>query len=527
MRSRLFYVIRSVGFIAGYLLLFAVSLFLTRPYKMAVSYPFQLAAVWFAVGACVWRTARSSARLRLPWGMLSAAVFLWAAGLSLSAWEDLSRNETQSVAGVSDLVYLLYGVPILLAISLPAERPESALFAWIDGIQVLMTACLVYVTLFSTFPFAQAPQPISVSLLQATYNIENFAFAGFVTLRLLARHRDPEVRSFYQILAAFLWAYALCAAWYNHVTIALQEQTGLYDFLVVLPFLLLAVCALLPKAQQPASVGPDTGGLLTSFIDNASPVLYTYTLLAFGIAVTRTHFGWAVAAIIVALLVYGARSIMLQNRLIRSQHELRQARDQLEVISLRDSLTGVANRRCFDQILAAEWDRTMRLQSSLSLLMIDIDHFKNLNDKYGHRYGDQCLTKVAGALQDSITRSSDLIARYGGEEFAAILMDTDMTGAEVVAARMQAAIYELQLRNETPLGEIITVSIGIAACIPSESSSSATLLEAADRALYQAKQRGRNRIEIALPDEADAAGTHQTASPTPRETLDPLESASS
>ena len=504
MRSRTFYVARSLGFVAGYLLLFALCLFLTRPYKMAISYPFQLTAVWFAALACLWRAVRCSSRVRVLWSLISAAVFLWAVGLSLSAWEDLSRNSMQIDAGASDLFYLLYGVPILLAISLPTERPEIGIFPWTDGVQVVMTTCLVYVTLFSTFPFMhQAPKPISASLLQATYNIENFVFAGFATLRLLARPNDPETRRFYQFLAAFLWNYALCAGLYNYVTITLREQTGMYDLLVIFPFLLVAGCALYPQDQQPADANATMGSLLTSFIDNASPILYTYTLLAFGIAATRSHFGWAVAAIVTALIVYGARSILLQNRLIRSQYELRQARDQLQVISLRDSLTGVPNRRCFDQILAAEWDRAMRLQSSLSLLMIDIDYFKNLNDQYGHRYGDECLTKVAGALQSALTRSSDLLARYGGEEFAAILMDTNHEGAEVVAARMQSAVGTLKLNNKTPLGDIITISIGIATGIASESNSATTLIEASDKALYQAKQHGRNRIEFVSPEKVE------------------------
>ena len=497
MRSRLFYIARAVALIVGYLTLFALCLFFTRPYKMAVSYPFQLIGVWFAVFACIWRTVRCTSRMRISWGLLSAAIFLWATGLSLAAWEDLTRNSMQIDAGVSDLIYLLYGVPILLAISLPTEQPHVALFPWLDGVQVLMTACLIYITLFSALPFMhQTPQPISASLLQTTYNVENFVFAGFVTLRLLARPGDAEARRFYQILAAFLWTYAFCAALYNYITIAFQEQTGPYDLLVVFPFLLVVVCALLPQPQQSASVDAATGGLLTSFIDNASPILYTYTLLAFGIAVTRTHFGWAVSAIVVALVVYGARSIMLQNRFIRSQYELRQARDQLEVISLRDSLTGIANRRCFDQILAVEWDRAARLGRPLSLLLIDIDYFKSLNDRYGHPYGDQCLTEVAGALRSALTRSSDLLARYGGEEFAAILVDTELQDAEMVAARMQSAVRALSIRNETSLGQFVTISAGVATCIASQNSSSAALIQASDRALYKAKQRGRNRIEI-------------------------------
>jgi diguanylate cyclase (GGDEF)-like protein len=128
--------------------------------------------------------------------------------------------------------------------------------------------------------------------------------------------------------------------------------------------------------------------------------------------------------------------------------------------------------------------------------MVDIDHFKALNDQYGHPYGDQCLTEVAGALRTALTRRSDLLARYGGEEFVAVLVDTDRHSAELVAQRMQAAIRALSIRNETPRGEIVTISIGVATCIASAERTTAALIEASDRALYQAKQNGRNRTEF-------------------------------
>ena len=496
MQNRSLHLVRLLGMAAGYLLLFALCLILTRPYKMAVSYPFQLALVWFAVFACLRRTIRHPSRMSLPWSLLSAGILLWAVGISLGAWEDLSRNAMQDFAYASDLFYFLYGVPVLLAISLPTEGERISLLPWLDGAQVMMTSCLAYVTLFSVFPFMhQAPQPISADLLQKTYNIENFVLALAVTLRLFAHPRSGETRRFYRILAVFLWAYALCAMGYNHMVIALQEQMGLYDLLVVAPFLLLAVGAFLPPAEEPSPSGLPEASSLTVLIDNACPIFYTVALLALGIAVVRAHLYWGITAIVMALAIYAVRSTLQQSRFLRTQRTLREARDQLEVLSLRDSLTGVANRRCFDQVLAVEWARAARLRHPLSLLLIDVDYFKSLNDRYGHPSGDQCLVRIAGALRSTLIRSNDLLARYGGEEFAAILVDADREGAEVVAARMQAAVRALNIRNETSLGEFVTISIGIATCQAFDGPSIAELIEASDRALYQAKQRGRNRIE--------------------------------
>jgi diguanylate cyclase (GGDEF)-like protein len=165
-------------------------------------------------------------------------------------------------------------------------------------------------------------------------------------------------------------------------------------------------------------------------------------------------------------------------------------------MSLKDGLTNVANRRCFDQILEQEWNRAVRTHQPLSLLLIDIDFFKNVNDRYGHQYGDLCLVKVSSALQAVLPRSGDLLARYGGEEFAVVLPTTDVPGAKSVAEKLQAAVRSLNIQNETSIGQYATISIGIATYEFPNSGSLATLFEASDQALYKAKKNGRNRIEL-------------------------------
>jgi diguanylate cyclase (GGDEF)-like protein len=236
---------------------------------------------------------------------------------------------------------------------------------------------------------------------------------------------------------------------------------------------------------------------LALYIDNASPIFFTLALLALGAALVRQHFYIGMSGIVLALAAYGIRATFLQSRYMQAQQELQTARDLMEKISLTDSLTGVANRRCFDRTLDVEWRRAVRRRSPLSLLMIDVDYFKNLNDRYGHRYGDTCLIEIAQALQSALPRSADLLARYGGEEFAVILSATDHHGADIVACRMQERIRAVHLDNETPIGESVTISIGIATYEFPNEGSSASFVEEADGALYLAKRLGRNRTEHA------------------------------
>jgi diguanylate cyclase (GGDEF)-like protein len=203
------------------------------------------------------------------------------------------------------------------------------------------------------------------------------------------------------------------------------------------------------------------------------------------------------SGIAVALAVYGIRATLLQSRYLQAQQELQAARDKMEEMSLTDSLTNVANRRSFDRTLDVEWRRAVRRRTPLSLLMIDVDFFKNLNDRYGHLYGDACLIQIAQALQAALPRSADLLARYGGEEFAVILSATDAAGAGTVARRMKEFVTSLKLKNETQIGDTVTISIGVATYDFPLTGSSASFMQAVDGALYLAKRHGRNRIEFA------------------------------
>ncbi len=181
---------------------------------------------------------------------------------------------------------------------------------------------------------------------------------------------------------------------------------------------------------------------------------------------------------------------------VLNQVSLKLKTDLLEKIALQDGLTEIPNRRYFDRKLEQEWSRQSRHQGPLSLLMLDIDHFKPYNDHYGHGAGDECLRRVAQALAQVPSRSADLVARYGGEEFVALLPETDATGARQVAEQMRAAIHALAIPHAySPVADHITLSIGASTHGPQQPATDAEALkQSADQALYQAKEQGRDRL---------------------------------
>lgn len=181
-----------------------------------------------------------------------------------------------------------------------------------------------------------------------------------------------------------------------------------------------------------------------------------------------------------------------------SMHLLLKAQsDQLRRLAMNDGLTGLSNRRSFDQTLEAEWRRCARNNTGLALIMLDVDHFKLYNDAYGHQAGDACLQALAEVLTLAFARSHDHVARYGGEEFSCILPATSFEGAVGKAGELMAAIGALQLPHSgSPLG-LVSASVGVAHTVPRQQASWIDLLLATDRQLYLAKQTGRARVSAA------------------------------
>lgn len=182
---------------------------------------------------------------------------------------------------------------------------------------------------------------------------------------------------------------------------------------------------------------------------------------------------------------------------VSREKKLRELAVELESQTLVDGLTGIANRRRFDLHLDDEFRRAKRNASPVSLIMIDVDYFKDYNDNYGHQRGDDCLVQIAGALGRVLNRSRDLVARYGGEEFTVILPDTSEDGALQIAEAMRAEVEALMVEHEySGVARFVTVSLGISTVTPEHATKTGSLIHAADRALYQAKRSGRNCVMV-------------------------------
>ncbi len=227
---------------------------------------------------------------------------------------------------------------------------------------------------------------------------------------------------------------------------------------------------------------------------------------------TSTYAGVAGTLFLLAvLLLLGSRMIRQLIDRDRLQRELREAKTALEannaslkLLALSDGLTGLANRRHFDQRLSAEFKRAVRDQSPIGLVMIDVDYFKKFNDHHGHVAGDACLQMVGKAVLAGQRRPGDVAARFGGEEFAILLPDTDINGALAVAESVRTAIADLKFAHGASPFRTLTVSGGVHALVPVRGQPARALVEAADRGLYRAKAEGRNRVCAATPAETAA-----------------------
>ena len=184
---------------------------------------------------------------------------------------------------------------------------------------------------------------------------------------------------------------------------------------------------------------------------------------------------------------------------VRTHLELKNSRDHLKSLSIIDGLTQVANRRKFDEAIENEWRRNRRNQRPMSLIMMDIDFFKAFNDHYGHLAGDECLKTIAREISSVARRSTDLFARYGGEEFVLLLPEVDAKGAAFIAKQVQDIVKIVGIPHAySPAAEYVTLSMGVATMVPREGQSPVDLLNVADKAMYVAKQNGRNRIQEAV-----------------------------
>ena len=451
--------------------------------------------------ACFHQFQTGPAEARRLWALLAAAFLISLIGQAQSTMDELLPSH-RNTAFTADFFFLTYGIPVLLAISSPNEDAGLRSFFWFDAAQALVAALLLYLQIFASLaPFGN--DPISSVQLMGLYNAENAILGLMVSVRLFARPTQGR-KLFYDALAVYLWFYAVTALVLGFIELRLNWPQGLHDVAWALPALaFLAALVLLPRHATQPPAASERRRSAAFVIDSLSPVLFILSIVIMGVRIAPQHRFIGFASIAAGVTLYGLRAAFLQSKYVHSQTELSKsslallrAVDQLREQSIRDSLTGVHNRRHFDERLQTEWKRSLRSQLPLSVLLIDIDDFKDLNDRCGHLEGDECLRKIAQQLAAQIKRPDDLVARYGGEEFSVILPCTGREGAIEIAEDMRGAIASLNIPNSSA-GEdkIVTISIGVCSRTVSPDNSLPAFLNFADTALYRAKRKGKNRVE--------------------------------
>lgn len=209
-------------------------------------------------------------------------------------------------------------------------------------------------------------------------------------------------------------------------------------------------------------------------------------------------FVFFIVSVIASNLFYSndIKNYILHDDLIKTNQKLQSLNKKLELLSVTDALTGVANRRALDDYMKLCWSTARRNDAYLNMIMIDIDYFKNFNDTYGHQAGDDCLIQVSACIKQFFNRVSDMVARYGGEEFAVLLPYTDPNNCLDLARKVKSAVENLKIPHQSglPVG-VVTISVGVASKKPEIGERYETLVKMADEALYNAKNLGRNRVE--------------------------------
>ena len=441
------------------------------------TFAFLVGAPLVAAAACLVHGRRPGAE-RGRWLAFAFALLLWAGGMAAAMAGGVLHGEADAVTAASIALFVLYGVP--LAFALASRGPEPPAIRAVDAALAVALGAL-----FTAHTFAYAGRTwtdaAGIVHLRRMLDVENAFVLAFALLRWACAY-GAGLRAFFGVLARYALAYAAVATYVNHYS---TDAYGSFsDLLIDAPFLLLAVDALRPPPTG------DRRGARAAFarvVRIASPLILPIALLAISILLLPHQPRLAAAGFCVATLGYGIRSVLVQ---LESGVESR----RLARLAGSDPLTGLANRRQFDERLALECRRATRGATALALVLVDIDHFKRLNDTFGHPAGDAWLLRVGTALAAEASRGGDLVARYGGEEFAVILPDTSVQDAARIAERMRATVAGMRA-GPGEAAVAVTISAGVAGVEDTGAEGDPhALVRAADVALYRAKRGGRNRV---------------------------------
>lgn len=471
---------------AGYLLLIAcqwLSLFLDQ--TLYASYVVNGLIQWLTIGALVWRWRRSESESRFRWALIITALICAHFSNDINLIE-VARGSYPLARGSALSLEAAGGILFIFACTATFRSRTQRITSVIDGVMTVTLVALSFERVFSAITPAGSNNPEAVyELIEMVDAMNVFTFLC-ACLRLLGVQKGSS-KHFFFAMALSLIARVVVTAIRNRLLIT---QPSHYLELLLSPgAIVLGIACLAPLPKWLSSYRPNLQ--LTYMTESLSPFLLGLGLLGISYSLRIIHPWLCLVGVSVAIVGYALRNVVTQTAQLSTEQSLRSLQAELQGMVITDPLTGVSNRRGFDEVLERDGSVARREEQPLSVLMIDIDHFKEYNDNFGHAKGDECLRTVARLLAGTLRRPSDFFARFGGEEFAAVLPNTPLEGARVVAKRMNHVIWEADIPHVTVVPSKVTVSIGAAQL--DDSASLQDLLHRADVQLYEAKLKGRNR----------------------------------
>jgi diguanylate cyclase (GGDEF)-like protein len=468
------------------------------------AYILMVIAPLFAAVATLRRGRSHSGSIRFGWYALSLALTIWAVGAFGNLWQEMILHRQNEMYRASMLAFNLAVVPTTYLLASDWRLHGRLLLRVVDALVALALGCAYFQYTWIMINDHSAPGEAGVAYLVWLLDLQNLYLAVAALIRWYVAE-DSDDRDLFRSLAVYTLVYFAIVFVNDHYFAGNSAFGPEYGTLVTVAFAVLCGFALRAPSAQPVRPVNST---LVRMVRSGSPILLAVALLTASLFLIRVDYLWGCAGILIAVVGIGVRTTLIQVNQIEHREALRREASALQTIAWTDALTGVPNRHFFTEALAQVW-RSGRRREQAAILMIDIDHFKLLNDRYGHPVGDGCLRDVARALQRALVAPDGVLARYGGEEFIVLLRDTPATGAQVVAERLRTTVQNLHIENVDCPERVVTISIGVACATElTDEAAASRLVEDADRALYEAKCAGRNLVRLAtdrLTDEAAAA----------------------
>jgi diguanylate cyclase (GGDEF)-like protein len=455
------------------------------------------------------RRGRSHAgTIRSSWYAISWSLAIWAGAAFGNLWQEMILHRPDEVSRWAMLAFNLAVVPTTFMLASDWQLRGRQLLRVVDALVALALGYAYFQYTWHMINDHAGLTDTGVIDVAWLLDLQNLYLSAAGCARWYAAE-DRDERDLFRTYEVYKLLYFVIVLVNDHVFAPNPAFGPQYGTIVTLAFAVLGGFALrAPSTSSVRSVSP----LVVSAVRSGSPILLALALLAASLFLIRVDYPWGCAGILIAVLGLGVRTTLIQVLQMERGKALQRETSALKTIAWTDALTGIPNRLFFTEALARLW-RGERSRERPAILMIDIDHFKLLNDRYGHPAGDGCLQAVALALQHALARPDDVLARYGGEEFIVLLRDNPESGLRIVAERLRAAVLSLAIENLDSPDGIVTVSIGAAGAELTDENTAVRLVESADRALYKAKCAGRNRVELATerPSDSDSTDTSITA----------------